>query len=155
MNSITLFKRNYAARERKLIANPSMQRSERRRFKDWLLCNRRAARQHPFGELLATYPGNISLSSAYRVALTAGLRGARRNHSKYAAFWEGINWELSDAILAAVWNVSRGNIRQRRLRLGVGTPRFAARNMTTDPHFIEAVTQEKQHAEHYNGPRPQ
>lgn len=127
---------------------------ERRDFQTWLLRHCRQAAVTPMPALLKRYGGGITVSSAYRLALKAGLRGRRRNRTRYTAFWMFVNWELPDSVLERVWKVARGNLRQRRLRLGVGPPVFRTRYDHADRRFLTAVAREEQRARDYTGPRP-
>src|SRR5688500_7786694 len=89
-------------------------------FRSWLRHRRRAIKKLELREMLALYDGDISVSAAYRAAVAEGLLGQRQNHTRYARFWDTINWRLPDSVLSAAWGVMRGNIRHRRVRLGVG-----------------------------------
>lgn len=104
--------------------------------------------------LLRRYGGLISTSAAYRAALAEGVRGKRRNNTRYEGFWRTINWVLPDSVLSNVWGVSRGNLRQRRVRLGVGDPAYDARFDFTKASFLDVVAFEVQRAAAYTGPRP-
>jgi hypothetical protein len=123
-------------------------------FRDWLRRNRRTVANVALREVLRRYGGDISLQSAYRIAVVEGLRGHRRNASRYAAFWEALNWDLPDSVLSAVWNVTRGNLRQRRLRLGVGRPKYRVHRHSTSPTFLAVVACEKRIASRFTGLRP-
>ena len=128
--------------------------AQRQRFRRWIRLNRCKAKKLPLPVLLTRYGRAISFPSAYRVAVAEGLRGGRLNRTKYAAFWDTINWHLPDGVLAAIWGVFRGNLRQRRLRIGAGSPKFKYPDALFDPRFIKAVFREKQVARRYDGLRP-
>ncbi len=124
------------------------------RFRGWLRNNHELALALPLPVLVRRYGRDISMSSAYRVALAEGVRGSRRNATRYAAFWKMINWDLPDSVLSTIWGVGRGNLRTRRVRLQLGSPRFDARCFPTSHSYHEAVSREKRRASHYRGPRP-
>jgi hypothetical protein len=144
-------------REPNLIARASTHAASRQcrtQFQRWLRRNRRIAKTSPLPVLLRQYDFAMSLPSAYRIAVAEGIRGHRFNQTRYAAFWETINWDLPDSVLHAIWGVWRGNLRQRRLRIHAGPPRFTVPSARSDPRFIEAVVREKRVARRYDGPRP-
>src|SRR5690242_4400915 len=97
----------------------------RHRFRSWLV-GQRFAPDMTLRLLMEKFGRPISVSSAYRIAVTVGLRGRRRNRTRYQGFWDAINWELPDSTLSRIWGVTRGNLRQRRVRLAAGPPRFDA-----------------------------
>src|SRR5690348_7847765 len=98
----------------------------RRHFRRWLRKHRRVARETPLRALLDRYAPGISPSAAYRAAVAEGVRGLRSYRTRYAGFWNLINWELPDSVLESIWGVARGNLRQRRLRTAKGSPLFVA-----------------------------
>lgn len=104
--------------------------------------------------IIALYSGDISMSAAYRVAVTEGMKGNRKYRTKYGRFWSTINWRLPDNTLSVIWGVMRGNIRQRRLRLGVGGAVYSARRDTKDPNYKQEVAKEQRLANSFVGPRP-
>jgi hypothetical protein len=134
-----------------VLVNPV---AERHAFRMWLRKNRRAVRKLELPEMLARYGGDISVSAAYRAAIAEGLRGKRCNGTRYAPFWATINWRLPDSVLSAIWGVMRGNIRQRRVRLGVGDATYDGRLDMKNPAYLEEVDREKRRARRFEGPRP-
>ena len=96
----------------------------------------------------------ISWSSAYRVARRLGVRGKYRNRSRYDGFWAVVNWRLPDGTLSEVWGTLRGNLRQRRLRMNAGPPRWRAYHDADDADFRHAVLVERRKAARFRGPRP-
>jgi hypothetical protein len=104
--------------------------------------------------LLRRYGQPISLPSAYRIAVAEGLRGARRNRSRYDQFWKLVDWELPDGVLERIWGVWRGNLRNRRLRTDAGSASFSAGVDHADRRFREAVARQIRAAVKYHGPRP-
>src|SRR4051812_21249754 len=95
--------------------------SNRSQFQQWLHRHRALVLTTPLPAVLRRFGHNITLSSAYRVAVAEGLRGRRRNDTRYVEFWNTINWALPDNTLHRIWGVTRGNLRQRRLRIGAGS----------------------------------
>lgn len=128
--------------------------SQRSRFRDWLLANRNEVDQLQLTELLRRYRGVISKSSAYRVAVAMRVRGTRQHSTRYAKFWNTINWRLPDSSLSAIWKVTRGNIRQRRVRLGVGDAAYNARWDRENESYLSEVAHERRRAARFEGLRP-
>lgn len=126
----------------------------RRSFRHWLRKHRRDALRMPLVELITRYGHDISVATAYRVAISEGLRGLRRNMTRYSEFWDTINWALPDRVLTRIWGVSRQNLRQRRLRTRVGSAKHASSGSLCEPAFRRAVAQESQKASRYAGLRP-
>src|SRR5688572_26396631 len=112
------------------------------------------ARKLPFRALLRRYGRTISFAAAYRIAVAERVAGVRRNHTQYAHFWQKVNWELPDSVLERVWGVTRGNLRQRRLRMGMGRPAFLLPADTTNARYRLALARERRRARSYHGPRP-
>jgi hypothetical protein len=140
------------------MSNTSSERpsttTERERFQRWLLKHRRYVKETGLRTVLKQFEGSITWSSAYRLALTHGLRGGRRNRSRYDRFWNTVNWELPDNVLSIIWGVGRGNMRQRRLRLGVASTCFNARHDRDKPSFQILVQRERERAARFRDPRP-
>lgn len=126
----------------------------RQAFQQWLAANRREVRKMPIREVLAIYGGHISVSAAYRIAVGLGLRGKRRNASRYDKFWATINWRLPDTTLSAIWGVGRGNIRQRRVRLGVDDPSYDGRLDQHHPGFQEETAAELRRFQRFSATIP-
>jgi hypothetical protein len=126
----------------------------RQDFRQWLRKHRQLARETPLRVLLNRYARDISSSAAYRAAVDEGVRGLRSYRTRYAGFWNLINWELPDGVLESIWGVARGNLRQRRLRTAMASPLFVASTDACDPRFIDAIRREKQLERRYDGPRP-
>jgi hypothetical protein len=126
----------------------------RAQFRKWLRDHRRQAADMSLSRLVRCFNSPISLSAAYRVALAAGLRGKRRNRTRYEQFWSLIDWSLPDSVLSDVWGVKRGNLRQRRVRLGIDAPRFNVLRDFRSAQFVKAVSDERRRAAEYAGPRP-
>jgi hypothetical protein len=78
----------------------------------------------------------------------------RPYRTRYGAFWLAINWKLPDQVLADIWQVDRGNIRARRVRLRKGTPRWRQRRDHGHPVFLAAIALEKLKSKKFTGPRP-
>lgn len=129
-------------------------KQKRQDFKRWLRKHRRLALSASFPAVVRAHGSGISVAAAYRVAVAVGLRGARRNRTRYARFWTMLNWDLPDGVLSAIWGVAYGNLRQRRVRMGVGAPKFTIRNSASDPTFLDAVRRERRRRSSYTGPRP-
>src|SRR4051812_45638364 len=68
-------------------------REARQAFRRWLRHHRRLAAVMELPALLRRYRGRISVSAAYRAALAEGVRGKRRNNTRYETFWRAINWD--------------------------------------------------------------
>jgi hypothetical protein len=128
--------------------------AQRQRFRRWIRLNRCKARRLPLPILLTWYGRAISFPSAYRIAVAEGVRGGRFNRTKFDAFRNTINWDLPDGVLHAIWCVLRGNLRQRRVRIGAGSPKYTYPDALFDPQFTKAVFREKQVARRYEGLRP-
>jgi hypothetical protein len=88
--------------------------------------------------------------------MTASLTSnvTRRNRTRYEPYWLTLNWRLPDGVLAEIWNVDRGNIRARRIRLGKGPPRWRLRRDHGHPVFLAAIALEKLKSKKFTGPRP-
>ncbi len=78
----------------------------------------------------------------------------RSYRSRYIPFWRTINWMLPDSVLAEIWNVDRGNIRARRVRLRRGSPRWRRVRDQFNPVFQAATAVESLKAKKFTGPRP-
>jgi hypothetical protein len=123
-------------------------------FAMWLRSHRPRAEVTGLPDLVREFGGNISLSSAYRIAVRMGAKGRRHNRSRYDEFWEIVNWDLPDSVLSELWGVARGNLRQRRVRLGKGKCAFNVRNSRHSSDFKRQVQCEEGRARNYDGPRP-
>jgi hypothetical protein len=128
--------------------------TQRQQFRDWLRVHSDLVANIPFPSAVRLYGKAISVSSAYRLAVEEGLRGARRNRTRYEAFWSIIDWRLPDTSLARIWGVARGNLRQRRLRVRAGLPRFCAKAHSDNARYRIAIAKEEERARSYSGPRP-
>jgi hypothetical protein len=127
---------------------------ERAQFEKWIGLNRELAAKTPLRILLQQYGPHLSNSAAYRVALRSGLRGNRRNSSRYAEFWATIDWTLPDTILERIWGVARQNLRHRRVRIGAGDPHHSARGPVWSDALQTAIRHELNREKHFHGPRP-
>lgn len=125
-----------------------------RRFREWLHANRARVGKMKVHQMVTLWGEPISRSSAYRAAIAEGLRGLRMNRTRYAAFWNLINWRLPDSVLSAIWGVTRGNIRTRRVRLGVGDAAYDARSVREHSCHRKEVDREMRIASKFNGLRP-
>src|SRR5436190_796025 len=112
-------------------------------FRRWVRRRRRLALIHPLPSLITMSGQVISISSAYRAAVEQGVRGRRRNRSRYDRFWKQINWALPDLVLARIWKTQRQNLRQRRRRLRVGPPRWRLPSADADSAYHRAVQRER------------
>src|SRR5689334_14126287 len=122
---------------------PGKERADaRQRFFRWLQKRGKSGVDMPLRALLDLYDAPISVSAAYRVSVRAGLRGRRRNATRYAEFWGAINWNLPDRVLTSVWGVSRQTLRQRRLLTGVGPAVLACRRGRLSRASREAIDRE-------------
>lgn len=135
---------------------PAAQAHERREaFRRWIKRHRKLVWQRPFLDLLRLYEGEISLSSAYRVAIHENLRGKRRNKSRYSEFWSAVDWRLPDAALSKIWAVSRTTLRQRRVRLGVSEPIFVQSRDQGSREYLRLYRLEWQRSQSFTHARPQ
>jgi hypothetical protein len=125
----------------------------RTQFRLWLQTHP-AQRKGTLRKLIDRSGLGVSLSAAYRAARDLGLRGKRRNRSRYDEFWRSLDWRLPDSSLASIWNVARGNIRNRRMLMGIGAPRWQLRRDARDPAFIRASEREQDRARQYVGQTP-
>jgi hypothetical protein len=118
------------------------------------LRSRRPGSSVPLQQLIRESGLAISTAAAYRVAVRMGLRGLRRSRTRYAAFWDTINWMLPDGNLAEIWGTSRGNLRSRRALIGAGLPRWRRGCDACSLAYRAALAQELQRAATFAGPRP-
>jgi hypothetical protein len=105
-------------------------------------------------ELMSRSEVPISRAAAYRCALAIGVAGRRFNRTRYAAFWDGLNWALPDLLLCRIWRIDRGNLRRRRERLGKGAARYDVIADGANKTFRNAIRREERKSAAYRGPRP-
>jgi hypothetical protein len=96
----------------------------------------------------------ISSSTAYRVAKNLGVKGKDTKTTKYQEFWETINWELPDLDLSRIWNVDRGNIRQKRVFLEMHPPVWHKTVDSEDKEYKKALRKERKKAKQFAGHVP-
>lgn len=102
---------------------------------------------------------NLSLHKLYvityniRMSRPRSRRPKRLNSSHYDLFWHTTNWMLPDAVLADIWRVDRGNLRARRVRLGIGPPRWRVMKDSANPVFRAALALERVKPARFVGPR--
>ncbi len=78
----------------------------------------------------------------------------RRNRSRFDDFWQSVNWQLPDSTLSQVWQVDRGNLHARRIRLGHPPPRWQVLRDQSNPVFGAAISLEKLKARKFAGAKP-
>lgn len=137
-----------------MVPGNSAQAETRNRFSQWLQKRGNSEEDIPLRSLIQLSGMPISVSSAYRVAARAGLRGRRRNSTRYGAFWLLVNWDLPDRILTRIWGVSRQTLRQRRLLTGIGAAKLAERGSPLSQASRKAIKKEWRKARRFSGQRP-
>jgi hypothetical protein len=124
-----------------------------------------AAFEREIGESSGTV---ISPMSAYRIAIQHGVRGLRRNRSRFDEFWGRLNWQLPDSELAAIWKLDRANVQSKRRALhrlqemklsDIEVPFQPTWSKTKDsalPEYQSAIRSERAKASFWcnRGPRP-
>src|SRR4051812_44049417 len=108
----------------------------------------------PLREIVSSFGRPIRLATAATVCAQMGLCKQRCNRTRYGPFWNQLNWELPDAMLAAIWCVDRGNLRARRTRLRKRRPRWHLAKHQRDHVFRAAVALERTKARRFTRPRP-
>jgi hypothetical protein len=130
------------------------QPASRAEFRRWLMPRREQVRGMSVPEVMRVFGRPVNWSAAYRVMIEAGLKGNRRNRSRYETFWAALNWHLPDLVLANVWKVDRGNLQKRRTRLNLPAPRWRLHRHAGNPFLEAAIQEEKRKARRFRGPRP-
>jgi hypothetical protein len=123
-------------------------------FRSWLRTYQASTCGLTMAAMLQLFGGKLSRPSAYRIARSEGLKGHRRNRTRYERFWSMLNWKLPDTELARIWRVDRGNLRARRVRLGIKASQWRLPRARRDPRYRDALLRELHHAAAYRGPRP-
>jgi len=137
-----------------MVPSNAAQAETRQQFARWLQNRNASGVDIALPSLIRLSGVPISVSSAYRVAARAGLRGRRRNSTRYGAFWLRVNWDLPDRILTRIWGVSRQTLRQRRLLTGIGAAKLAERGSPLSQASRKAIKKEWRKAERFSGQRP-
>ena len=122
-------------------------------FKIWLRAQSFTGNA-PLPLILRRYKRRISHSAAYRVCRNVGLKGRRYNQTRYAEFWKRINWELPDTVLSDIWKTNRGNLRARRARLGIPSPRWRLPRDRKNVVFVTAIQWVVEKSREFRAPRP-
>lgn len=127
---------------------------KRRKFGQWLSAKKHVAHSISMPQLIAQSGMCVSVATAYRTAVALGVRGQRRNHTRYSIFWSRIDWRLPDMVLGRIWGVSRQNVRHRRKRDRRDAPRWRLPHAISDREYVNAIRQERKRAGRYSGPVP-
>jgi hypothetical protein len=122
-------------------------------FSEWLR-NQHMPSSIRLNQIIVPYGRPISTSAAYRACRSLGVKGHRTNKSRYDSFWHGLNWSLPNSILAQIWGIDYGNLRARRIRLGIHPPKWLVRRDAAKQAFQLAIQAEKLKRRYYRGPRP-